>query len=94
LHSLLDPNPLMPTATLSPAELRLTIDPDSLGFADTSELMQEPLPWIGQARAEAAARFGLGMDQLNYNLLAAQTGDVRGGGQQARAPRPVLSAQL
>ncbi|HMA12864.1 MAG TPA: ATP-binding protein [Steroidobacteraceae bacterium] len=59
----------MPIATLSPAELRLTIDPDSLGFADTSELMEEPLPWIGQARAEAAARFGLGMDQPNYNLF-------------------------
>jgi predicted ATP-dependent protease len=59
----------MPIATLSAAELRLTIDPDSLGFADTSELVQEPLPWIGQARAEAAARFGLGMDQPNYNLF-------------------------
>src|SRR5574340_1177764 len=59
----------MPIATLSPAGLRLTIDPDSLGFADTSELIEEPLPWIGQARAEAAARFGLGMDQPNYNLF-------------------------
>jgi predicted ATP-dependent protease len=59
----------MPTVNLSPAELRLTIDPESLGFADTSELLQEPLPWIGQARAEAAARFGLGMDQPNYNLF-------------------------
>jgi hypothetical protein len=59
----------MPIATLSPAELRLTIDPASLGFADTSELLQEPLPWIGQTRAEAAARFGLGMDQPSYNLF-------------------------
>jgi predicted ATP-dependent protease len=59
----------MPIATLSPADLRLTIDPDSLGFADTTELQHEPLPWIGQARAEAAARFGLGMDQPNYNLF-------------------------
>jgi hypothetical protein len=59
----------MPIATLSPADLRLTLDPASLGFADTSELMEEPLPWIGQARAEAAARFGLGMDQPNYNLF-------------------------
>jgi hypothetical protein len=55
----------MPTVNLSPADLRLTIDPESLGFADTSELLQEPLPWIGQERAEAAARFGLGMDQPN-----------------------------
>jgi predicted ATP-dependent protease len=59
----------MPIATLLPAELRLTIDPASLGFADTSELVGEPLPWIGQARAEAAARFGLGMDQPDYNLF-------------------------
>ena len=59
----------MPIAALSPADLRLTIDPQSLGFADTSELQQEPLPWIGQARAEAAARFGLGMDQPDYNLF-------------------------
>ena len=59
----------MPIAALSPAELRLTIDPASLGFADTSELQQEPLPWIGQARAEAAAHFGLGMEQPDYNLF-------------------------
>ncbi|KVW93281.1 Lon protease family protein [Thiobacillus denitrificans] len=59
----------MPIATLTPADLRLTLDPASLGFADTSELIEEPLPWIGQARAEAAARFGLGMDQPNYNLF-------------------------
>ena len=59
----------MPIAALSPADLRLTLDPATLGFADTSELLQEPLPWIGQARAEAAARFGLGMDQPNYNLF-------------------------
>lgn len=59
----------MPIATLSPADLRLTLDPDALGFADTSELQDETLPWIGQTRAEAAARFGLGMDQPNYNLF-------------------------
>ncbi|MDP2110799.1 MAG: ATP-binding protein [Thiobacillus sp.] len=59
----------MPIAALSPADLRLTLDPASLGFADTSELLAEPLPWIGQARAEAAARFGLGMEQPNYNLF-------------------------
>jgi predicted ATP-dependent protease len=59
----------MPIAALAPADLRLTLDPAALGFADTSELLAEPLPWIGQARAEAAARFGLGMDQPNYNLF-------------------------
>src|SRR3569832_165764 len=59
----------MPTVPLPPAELRLTIDPATLGFADTAELADAALPWIGQARAEAAARFGLGMDQPNYNLF-------------------------
>ncbi len=61
--------PAMSITSLSTAELRLTIDPASLGFADTSELQDEALPWIGQVRAEAAARFGLGMDQPNYNLF-------------------------
>ncbi len=59
----------MPISTLTPAELRLTIEPDALGFADTSELVEQPLPWIGQERAEQAARFGLGMDQPDYNLF-------------------------
>jgi predicted ATP-dependent protease len=67
----------MPISALSAADLRLTLDPASLGFADTTELMGEPLPWIGQARAEAAARFGLGMDQPNYNLFV--LGDVGSG---------------
>lgn len=51
------------------AGLRLVIDPATLGFADTSELLQHPLPWIGQERAEQAARFGLQMDQPDYNLF-------------------------
>jgi len=59
----------MPNSSLLPADLRLTIDPASLGFSDTSELLQHPLPWIGQERAEMAARFGLGMDQPDYNLF-------------------------
>jgi len=59
----------MPTSTLTPAELRLSFDPATLGFADTSELLDHPLPWIGQERAEEAARFGLGMDQPDYNLF-------------------------
>src|SRR5512139_502713 len=59
----------MPISDLTPAELRLTIDPDSLGFADTSQLLEHAVPWIGQERAEAAARFGLGMDQQDYNLF-------------------------
>lgn len=59
----------MPISSLTPEVLRLTIAPDSLGFSDTSELVQLPLPWIGQARAESAARFGLGMEQPDYNLF-------------------------
>jgi predicted ATP-dependent protease len=59
----------MPITNLTPAELCLTIDPDSLGFADTSELLEHALPWIGQERAEMAARFGLGMDHQDYNLF-------------------------
>lgn len=51
------------------AGLRLVIDPATLGFADTSELLPHPLPWIGQERAEQAARFGLQMDQPDYNLF-------------------------
>ncbi|MDO8293119.1 MAG: ATP-binding protein [Gallionella sp.] len=59
----------MPISTLTPAELRLTVDPATLGFADTSELLEHALPWIGQERAEIAARFGLGMNQPDYNLF-------------------------
>ncbi|MDO8439939.1 MAG: ATP-binding protein [Polaromonas sp.] len=57
----------MPIENLSPDDLRVTIDPAALGFSDTSELLQHPLPWIGQERAEMAARFGLGMEQPDYN---------------------------
>jgi predicted ATP-dependent protease len=59
----------MPISNLTPAELRLTLAPTSLGFTDTSELLEYALPWIGQERAEMAARFGLGMDQPDYNLF-------------------------
>ncbi len=59
----------MPIQSLTPAELRLTISPDTLGYTDTSELLEHALPWIGQERAEEAARFGLGMDQPDYNLF-------------------------
>ena len=59
----------MPTLNLTPAELRLSINPATLGFTDTSEMLEQPLPWIGQERAEMAARFGLEMDQPDYNLF-------------------------
>lgn len=54
---------------LTPQALRLTIDPNSLGFSDTSELIDQPLSWIGQERAEKAAYFGLEMEHLDYNLF-------------------------
>jgi predicted ATP-dependent protease len=59
----------MPNSKLTPAELRLVVAPDALGFSDTTELLSSPLPWIGQERAEMAARFGLSMDQADYNLF-------------------------
>lgn len=64
----------MPATRLTPAELRLHVDPNALGFTDTSELLNEPLPWIGQERAQTAARFGLGLDQPGYHLFV--LGDV------------------
>jgi predicted ATP-dependent protease len=59
----------MTVAELNPSDLRLTVDPASLGFEDTSELRGVPLSWVGQERAETAARFGLQMRQPGYNLL-------------------------
>jgi len=59
----------MSISNLTATELRLTISPDTLGFTDTSELLKYDLPWIGQERAEMAARFGLGTDQPDYNLF-------------------------
>jgi len=64
----------MPSIRLTPAELRLHVDPDALGFADTRELAREMLPWIGQERAQTAARFGLGLDLPDYHLFV--LGDV------------------
>ncbi len=59
----------MTTTRLAPEQLSLHIDPASLGFDDTSTLPTGTLPWIGQERAETAARFGLAMDQPDYNLF-------------------------
>lgn len=59
----------MSTQSLSPSQLRITIDPDTLGFSDTSELTQHPLSWIGQDSAQVAAHFGLGMMQADYHLF-------------------------
>lgn len=59
----------MSTQSIDPSQLRINIDPASLGFSDTSELLQQPLSWIGQERAEEAARFGLNMMQPDYHLF-------------------------
>lgn len=59
----------MPCQTLQPEQLRLHIDPATLPFAETGELLNLPVPWIGQRRAEEAARFGLSMDQPDYHLF-------------------------
>jgi hypothetical protein len=67
----------MTTLKLLPGDLRLTVDAASLGFTNTSELLHLKLPWIGQERAEQAARFGLTMDQPGYNLFV--LGDVGSG---------------
>ncbi len=79
----------MPTLNLTPAELRLTFDPATLGFADTSEMLEYQLPWIGQERAEMAARFGLAMDQPDYNLFV--LGEV-GSGRSSLLKRAMQSA--
>ncbi|MFN4360678.1 MAG: Lon protease family protein [Hylemonella sp.] len=75
----------MALTPLLPAELRLSVDPAALGFADTAELLDQPLPWIGQERAEQAARFGLQMDAPDYNLFV--LGEVGSG-------RSTLLAQM
>jgi len=75
----------MPITQVPPAELRLAVDAGALGFADTSELLGQPLPWIGQERAEQAARFGLQMDAPDYNLFV--LGEVGSG-------RTTLLAQM
>ena len=64
----------MSTLSLHSSDLRITIDPNSLGFSDTSELLQHPLSWIGQERAELATRFGLGMLQPDYHLFVPNCG--------------------
>ena len=59
----------MSNLLLDHSHLRVTIEPDVLGFSDTSELLQQSLPWIGQERAEVAAYFGLRMRQPDYHLF-------------------------
>lgn len=61
----------MPASLLKFSDLRVFIQPESLGFSNTSELLphSQSLPWIGQERAESAARYGLNMKQPDYHLF-------------------------
>ena len=61
--------PTGPWAELTTDQLRKTVDAATLGFADTSELLHKPLPWIGQERAQQAAEFGMAMTEADYNLF-------------------------
>ena len=84
----------MHATALAPHQLRLTIDPAALGFESTAVLQGLPLPWIGQERAEAAARFGLEIDQPGYHLFvlgevgSGRTSLLRQAMQAAAALRP------
>ena len=62
-------NPPVCAELLDARQLRLSIAPASLGFASTAELLNAPSSWIGQQRAQAAAEFGLAMDQPDYHLF-------------------------
>ncbi|MCM2345706.1 MAG: AAA family ATPase [Acidovorax soli] len=85
----------MPAIALEPHQLRLTIAPESLGFASTAELQDLPLPWIGQERAQAATQFGLGLQQPDYHLFvlgeagSGRTSLLRQATQAAAAQRAV-----
>ncbi|QIL43605.1 AAA family ATPase [Acidovorax sp. HDW3] len=87
--------PTSPCPRLTPAQLRRHIAPASLGFADTSALLPEPVTWIGQERAQAAARFGLAMQQPDYHLFvlgevgSGRTSLMRQAMHDAAAQRPV-----
>jgi predicted ATP-dependent protease len=54
---------------LAPSELTVNFDPGELGFDDTSQIQQAPTVWIGQPRAEKAARLGLALDRPDYHLF-------------------------
>lgn len=62
----------MPTsliASLKPEQLTVSIPQQMLAFADTRELESDPDAWIGQAEAEKAARFGLGLQHPGFHLM-------------------------
>ncbi|MCB5205600.1 Lon protease family protein [Methylovorus mays] len=55
---------------LNSSSLTAAVVPQSLGFEDTSQLDGQPdATWLGQADAQQAAEFGLGMRAPGFNLL-------------------------
>jgi Cdc6-like AAA superfamily ATPase len=55
---------------LSPQQLRRTFDPHALGIETTEHI--EPLEGIiGQRRAVSALQFGLGIQELGFNIYVA-----------------------
>lgn len=59
----------MTVTTLTSAELTVALDAGMLQFSDTAQLVDQDCGWIGQQRAEKAARFGLLLEQPGYNLF-------------------------
>lgn len=59
----------MSARSLLPSELTVLLDPAELGFRDTSDITDFDYGWIGQQRAEQAARFGLEVDQPDFHLF-------------------------
>jgi lon-related putative ATP-dependent protease len=57
--------------SLTPAELRRTCDPESLGFETTDDLTAIPDKVIAQDRAVRAILFGVGMEGSDYNIYVA-----------------------
>ena len=64
-------------ASLDPQALRWQLDPDSLGFATTEEvLVEERL--VGQPRAEEAMSFAISLRRHGYHIyLSGPTGTGR-----------------
>ncbi len=61
----------MSASSLKFSDLRVTVQPESLGFQNTSELIadSQSRQWLGQKNAESAARYGLNMQQPDYHLF-------------------------
>ena len=60
--------PLLPALALTPAQLYHACDPAQFDFQTTTEL-QDLSELMGQVRATAAVRFGVGIRQSGYNIF-------------------------